>query len=132
MVRSRARKKSLGEVFTPLSLVKEMVDRLPEETTDPTKTFCDPSCGHGNFLIYVVRRKIEYGSNALQALSTTYGVDIMQDNVDECRERIMRAAEITTKQLGRPETRTDEWVKTVNRNIVCADALKYHWRFDGT
>lgn len=114
LTKSKARVKALGEVFTPPELVSEMLDRLPPEVfTDPAKTFLDPACGTGNFLVEVVRRKMTGGSTPLQALSTTYGIDIMEDNVAECRERLLAVA-----------TNPVDGEKWVLRNIRCADALK--------
>ena len=117
--RERSRVKATGEVFTPTPLVQEILDQLPvEQFRDPTKTFLDPSCGDGQFLGEVLIRKLENGIDFEQALSTIYGVDLMQDNVDLCRERLL---------CGREDLR-----HIVEKNIVCADALRYHYRFDGT
>lgn len=114
--RDDLRVKSTGEVFTPTPLVQEILDRLPQELfQDPTKTFCDPSCGDGQFLGEVIIRKMENGSTLEEALSTTYGVDLMQDNVDLCRERLL---------CGRDDLRA-----IVERNIVCADSLEYDYLF---
>ena len=119
--RDQLRVKATGEVFTPTELVREMLKKLPiDQFTDPSKTFLDNSCGDGQFLGEVLIRKMENGSTFEQALSTTYGVDLMQDNVDLCRERLLCGS-------------TDpELIAIVENNIVCADALKYHYRFDGT
>lgn len=117
--RSRQRVKATGEVFTPTELVQEMLDQLPQDLfTDPTKTFLDNSCGDGQFLGEVLIRKMENGSTFEQALSTVYGVDLMQDNVLECRRRLL---------CGR--TDLEHIVKT---NIVCHDALTYDYSFNGT
>ncbi len=117
--RDRARVKSTGEVFTPTPLVQEMLDQLPSDVfTDPSKTFLDNSCGDGQFLGEVLIRKMENGSTFEQALSTVYGVDLMQDNVEECRKRLL---------CGQKHLR-----HIVEKNIVCADALRYHYRFDGS
>lgn len=114
--RDRARIKATGEVFTPTPLVQEILDRLdPVLLQDPTKTFLDPSCGDGQFLGEVLIRKMENGSTFEQALSTIYGVDLMQDNVDLCRERLL---------CGQEHLR-----HIVNRNIVCHDALTYNYTF---
>jgi hypothetical protein len=123
--RDRLRVKQTAEVFTPTWLVIEMLDKLEESTpelfTDVTKTYLDPSCGDGQFLSEVVIRKMERSGCTLeQALSTTYGVELMEDNVQLCKER-----------LGGPNP-TDEILEILDRNIVCAGALKYHYRFDGT
>jgi type I restriction-modification system DNA methylase subunit len=114
--RDRARVKATGEVFTPTPLVQEILDRLdPRLFQDPTKTFLDPSCGDGQFLGEVLIRKLENGSTFEQALSTIYGVDLMQDNVDLCRERLL---------CGREDLR-----HIVEKNIVCHDALTYNYTF---
>ena len=114
--RDRARVKATGEVFTPTPLVQEILDHLdPSLFQDPTKTFLDPTCGDGQFLGEVLIRKIENGSTFEQALTTIYGVDLMQDNVDLCRERLL---------CGREDLR-----HIVEKNIVCHDALTYNYTF---
>ena len=117
--RDKLRIKSSGEVFTPTPLVREILEQLPiDQFTDPTKTFLDPSCGDGQFLAEVLIRKMENGSTFEQALATTYGVDLMADNVKLCQDRLL---------CGREDLRS-----IVENNIVCADALKYHYRFDNS
>ena len=117
--RDKLRVKSTGEVFTPTDLVQEVLDEMKQEQfTDTTKTFLDPSCGDGQFLGEVLIRKMENGSTFEQALSTIYGVDLMPDNVKLCRERML---------CGREDLR-----HIVEQNIICADALRYHYRFDGS
>jgi len=126
-MRTPERVDKFGEIFTPRSLTLEMLRQVPKETiSDPSKTFLDPSCGDGAFLSCIVYLKVKTGSTPVQALSTTFGVDIMQDNVDDCRERMLKHAE---KASG--ETRTDEWVTWVNRNVVCHDTLTYDFEFTG-
>jgi hypothetical protein len=117
--RDKLRVKETAEVFTPTPLVQEMLDKLPSELfEDPTKTFLDPSCGDGQFLSEVVIRKMERSGCTLeQALSTTYGVELMEDNVKLCKER-----------LGGPNP-TKEVLDILDKNIVCADALKYDYSF---
>ena len=91
--RTRERIKQTGEIFTPLPLVDEILDKLPPELfKDPTKTFIDPACGDGNFLVRVVAYKIANGLTAEQALSTTYGIDLMEDNVSHARGRVLTHA----------------------------------------
>ena len=117
--RDRARIKATGEVFTPTPLVQEILDTLDQTVfTDPTKTFIDPTCGDGQFLGEALIRKIENGIDFETALGTIYGVDLMQDNVELCRERLL---------CGREDLR-----HIVEQNIVCADGLRYHYRFDGS
>lgn len=115
--REQARVKATGEVFTPTPLVQEILNKLPSSYfTDQTKTILDPSCGDGQFLGEVLIRKMENGIDFETALSTIYGVDLMEDNVELCRERLL---------CGREDLR-----HIVEKNIVCADGLRYHYRFD--
>ena len=121
--RDKLRIKQTAEVFTPTPLVQEMLDKLEEQDptlfSDPTKTFLDNSCGDGQFLSEVVIRKMERSGCTLeQALSTTYGVDLMEDNVIECRKR-----------LSGPNP-TPEILEIVTKNIVCHDALTYDYSFE--
>ena len=117
--REKTRVKATGEVFTPTPLVEEILDNMDQELFgNSTKTFLDPSCGDGQFLASVLYRKLENGIDFETALSTVYGVDLMQDNVELCRERLL---------CGREDLR-----HLVEKNIVCADGLRYHYRFDGS
>ena len=117
--RERNRVKATGEVFTPTPLVEEILNKIDQELfKDPTKTFLDPSCGDGQFLASVLYRKLQNGIDFEQALSTIYGLDLMQDNIELCRERLL---------AGREDLRY-----IVERNIICHDALTYDYSFNGT
>ena len=120
--REYLRVKATGEVFTPTDKVQHIQNYLetlqPLLFTDSTKTFIDNSCGDGQFLSEVLIRKLENGIDFETALSTIYGVDLMPDNVKLCQDRLL---------CGRDDLR-----HIVEQNIVCADALTYHYRFDGT
>ena len=110
--RDSIRTKATQEVFTPTDLVQSILDEFPADMfQDPSKTFLDNSCGDGQFLSEVLIRKLENGIPFEQALQTIYGVDLMQDNVDLCRERLL---------CGREDLR-----HIVDTNIVCANALEY-------
>ena len=117
--REKIRVKATGEVFTPTPLVEEAMDDMDTTLfTDPSKTFLDPTGGDGQFLASVLYRKLENGIDFETALSSLYSVELMQDNVDLLRERLL---------CGREDLR-----HIVEKNIVCADALRYNYRFDGT
>ena len=117
--RDKLRVKATGEVFTPTLLVQEVLSTVPlEHFQDPSKLFLDNSCGDRQFLSAVLIRKLENGIDFETALSTIYGVDLMQDNVDLCRERLL---------CGREDLR-----HIVEKNIICADGLRYHYRFDSS
>jgi len=121
--RDQLRIKQTAEVFTSTELVQEMLDKLEEQDptlfSDPNKTFLDNSCGDGQFLSEVVIRKMERSGCTLEeALRTTYGVELMEDNVRECRKR-----------LAGPNP-TPEILQIVESNIVCHDALTYDYSFE--
>jgi hypothetical protein len=121
--RDKLRIKKTAEIFTPQPLVIEMLDKLesenPELFTDPDKTFIDNSCGDGEFLGEIVIRKMERSGCSLeQALSTTYGVDLMEDNIEECKKR-----------LAGPNP-TPEILEILNKNIICADGLTFDYNFE--
>ena len=120
--RDKLRVKQTAEVFTPTELVQEMLDKLekqdPELFSNPEKTFLDPSCGGGQFLSEVVIRKMERSGCSLeQALRTTYGVELMEDNVKLCKER-----------LAGPNP-TPEILEILDMKIACHDALTYDYSF---
>lgn len=114
IVRTKERIDKTSEVFTPTELVSNICDELPEDNfTDPSKTFLDPSCGNGQFLSEVLIRKLRSGIALDTALQTIYGIDIMLDNVDVCRERLLCGVK--------------EYRHIVKRNIICADALTFNY-----
>lgn len=122
ITRDKLRVNSTAEVFTPTERVNIILDNIEKnDTVAFTKvdnTFIDRSCGDGQFLASVLYRKLQNGIDFEQALSTIYGVDLMQDNVDLCRERLL---------CGREDLR-----HIVESRIVCADGLRYHYRFDNS
>lgn len=112
------RKKQTAEVFTPPNLVNQMLSRLPKETWRKGKTFLDPACGDGNFLVQVLMRKLMRGHNPLKALQSVYGVDIMRDNIQECRLRLLKCIEVY-------EEINEQHIEAVFRNIVWINKNRY-------
>lgn len=105
--RSKERVDKTGEIFTPKALVDEILSKLPEDAfNDPNKTFIDPACGDGNFLIEILNNKLSNNHSYIQALSTIYGIDLMEDNIKECQKRLLQIVgdkiehqEIITKNI---------------------------------
>jgi type I restriction-modification system DNA methylase subunit len=119
LVRDNLRVKQTGEIFTPTDCVQDLLNLADKSVfSDPAKTICDNSCGDGQFLGEVLIRKVENGVDFETALSTIFGVDIMIENVELCRERLLCGIE--------------DLRHIVEQNIVCADALRYHYRFDNS
>lgn len=107
------RRKQTAEDFTPLWLVNQMLDKLPSEVWKEGKTFCDPACGNGNFLVEVLKRKLKLGHGQETVLSTIYGVDISGINIRECRLRLLALISETTRM-----SITRQQMKSVWNNIV--------------
>jgi len=114
--RDTNRVKATQEVFTPTAMVQDLLNQLDIDWSDPEQVYNDPTCGDGQFLSEALIKKISNGIDFETALSKIYGSDLMQDNVDLCRERLL---------CGREDLR-----HIVEKNIVCADGLRYHYRFD--
>ena len=93
LTKSRERVKKYGEVYTPEWVVKKMCDALPEEAWDSIdRTFLEPSCGNGNFLVEILRRKLELcytPDDGLKALKSITAIDILPDNCEESRKRLL-------------------------------------------
>lgn len=87
-IKSRKRVRSFGEVFTPASLVNEMLDTLPAAVwKNKNFKWLDNSCGNGNFLVEIKRRLLEHHSES-QVDKMLFGIDIQKDNVEEAKSRL--------------------------------------------
>ncbi len=139
-VKSKKRVADHGEVFTAEREVNAMLDLVKQETERIESRFLEPACGNGNFLAEVLRRKlnvvndrysknqVEWERYAVVAVSSIYGVDILEDNAEECRERLFNIVEETYKSLFKEKIK-DEFLRTINylfnRNILWGDALDF-------
>lgn len=117
--RSRERVVKNGEVFTPDSIVEQLLACVSEDQwKDPTKTFCDPTCGNGQILVNILKRRLAAGVSKKDAISTLYGVELMEDNCDLTRKRLAAV-------LG-----TSKYNDIIEHNIVCSDFFEWdfeHW-----
>jgi hypothetical protein len=101
LVKSKHRVADHGEVFTPAWLVEAMLDLVKGETDRLDSRFLEPACGSGNFLVPIVRRKLaavelKYGKSeferrhyALLGLMCVYGIELLADNIAECRANVL-------------------------------------------
>lgn len=101
LVKSKQRVADHGEVFTPPWMVDAMLDLVKDETERIDARFLEPACGSGNFIARILRRKlvaveVKYGRSefdrthfALYALMCIYGIELLADNVAECRENAL-------------------------------------------
>lgn len=139
-VKSKKRVNEHGEVFTAEREVNAMLDLVKQETERIDSRFLEPACGNGNFLAEVLRRKlsvvedryaksqIEFERYAIVAVSSIYGVDILEDNAIECRERLYQIFENCYANLYK-KAANDACLRSVqfilNRNILWGDALDF-------
>lgn len=125
LIKSKKRVRDFGEVFTPEWLVRDMCALVPDEMYDLNHTFLEPSCGNGNFLVHILERKLksaESPRDALLALSCLYGVDILEDNVNECKKRLLTICESFPDWD--IEIHSPIAIKILDKQIICGDFLK--------
>jgi hypothetical protein len=112
------------EFYTPYSIVKRMCDKISEaDWSNPEKTFLEPSFGNGQFVIFIIYNRIQHGVTWKDALSTLYGVELMSDNVQETKDRIISL--LTEMEISFDKK---EAMKIMDHNLVCSDFFK--WDFE--
>jgi hypothetical protein len=140
-VKSKQRVADHGEVFTTSRMVEAMLDLVKEETERIDSRFLEPACGSGNFLVQVLRRKLsavelKFGKSeferrhyALLGLMCIYGIELLGDNVAECRDNLL---EIFAAYLGIDDAedfcRAADHV--VSQNLIHGDALTMRTALD--
>jgi hypothetical protein len=137
-VKTRQRVVDHGEVFTSEREVNAMLDLVKQETERIDSRFLEPACGTGNFLVEILKRKLtvvskrysknqlEYERYAILALSSIYGVELLQDNVQTCRDRLLGIfthyyLENYKKEIKPECLKSAEFI--LSRNILWGDAL---------
>jgi hypothetical protein len=137
LVKSKQRVADHGEVFTPPWLVEAMLDLVKGETERIDSRFLEPACGNGNFLTQILRRKLaavelKYGKNdfekrhyALLALMCVYGIELLPDNIADCRANLLEIfAEYLSVAPSDIFYRAAVCVLSVN--LIHGDAMKMH------
>lgn len=135
---SKKRVAEHGEVFTGEREVNAMLDLVKQETERVDSRFLEPACGTGNFLTEILRRKLrvvekryrksqlDFERNLVLAVSSIYGIDILEDNVIECRKRLFDIANERYTAIFKQKTR-NECRKVIRfileKNIIWGDAL---------
>ena len=135
LIKSKQRVADHGEVFTPTWLVEKMLDLVAGETERIDSRFLEPACGSGNFLVPILQRKlaaveVKYGKSdfekrhyALLALTSLYGIELLADNIAECRANML---EVFAVYLGIEER--DELYRAASHvlslNLIYGDAMK--------
>jgi len=126
-VKSKERVQKHGEVFTPQWVVNDMLNLLPDEVWTPEKTFLEPACGEGAFLIEIYKRKLQNINSQNQnhwewyaaiVTSSIYGIELLEDNVKQCRKNLLKIFnDFYTKKF--PNSIDNQLVETVKFLIDC-------------
>ena len=139
-IKSKERVSQHGEVYTSIREVNNMLDLVKQETERLDSRFLEPACGDGNFLVEILNRKLkivqerykksqlEFERNSIIATSSIYGVDILQDNAIECRERLFKIIDEVYTKLYQTNCKKEfrESIKfLLKRNILWGDALDF-------
>jgi hypothetical protein len=139
-IKSKERVSKHGEVYTSIREVNNMLDLVKQETERLDSRFLEPACGDGNFLVEILNRKLkivqgrykksqlEFERNSIIAISSIYGVDILQDNAIECRERLFKIFDEVYTKLYQTNCK-EEFRKSIKfllkRNVLWGDALDF-------
>jgi hypothetical protein len=134
LVKSKQRVADHGEVFTPAWMVEAMLDLVNDECERIDARFLEPACGSGNFIVRILQRKLaavelKYGTAeferqhyALLGLMCIYGIELLNDNINECRANVL---EVFAEYLGLAED-DDLFLAAehvLGLNLVHGDAL---------
>jgi N-6 DNA Methylase len=135
LVKSAKRVADHGEVFTPEWLVETMLDLVKDETERIDARFLEPACGSGNFLVRILQRKLatvelKYGKNeferrhyALFGLMCIYGIELLPDNIKECRENLLEIF-ASCLNLDQSDDLYAGAAYVLSQNLVHGDATK--------
>ena len=127
IIKSKERVKDFAEVYTPSWLVKDMIALTDAHI--PSRTILEPSCGNGAFLIEILSQKLEQSKmleDAWTSLRSLYGIDIQEDNILECRERL---CSLFLSKF--PNENKEVVINVLRTNIVCGDFLTKRKYKDG-
>ena len=97
-----------------------------EDWKNPKKTFIEPCLGNGQFVLYIIWKRLQSGISLKDTLNTLYGIELLEDNVKESKERIVRLLNTLHVKYDKEEV-----FEILDRNLVCADFLKWNceeWR----
>ena len=134
LIKSKQRVADHGEVFTPAWMVEAMLDLVKHETERIDARFLEPACGSGNFLVRVLQRKLaavelkfaksdfEKRHYALLALMCIYGIELLADNIEECRANMLEIL-AAYLNLEEPDDLYRAAAYVLSQNLVLGDAL---------
>ena len=125
----KERHKTTQEDFTPVEICHILFEGQDELFKNFNKTFCDPCCGTGNIIRYLLRERLKYckvEEDVYKALETIYGTELMEDNTEECRQKMLIdclkwSSEHNIDLIDR------RLISIIEHNIVCTDTFKWDY-----
>ena len=128
--RQERRSGKIGEDFTPDSVSELLFEGCEDLYKDFSKTYLDPAGGNGNLLVWVLNHRMPFVKTSFElvdSIDSLYMVELFQNNVDECKDRVRIVLKNKAKELG---------IKYLNKqieeilefNIVCHDAYKWNYK----
>ena len=139
LIKTKERVKNYGEVFTPYWMVQKMIDSpgIKEECENINSLFLEPAAGDGNFLVAILIRKIKSANeisentmfflqNSLKALSSLYGIELLEDNSNDCRKNIFNTYKLECEKIigENLDTKTLKIAREIiNDNIITGNFL---------
>jgi hypothetical protein len=137
-IKSKQRVSNHGEVFTNKREVNAMLDLVRHETERIDSKFLEPTCGSGNFLVEILNRKLQiveqrykrsqsdFEKYSIQAISCMYGVDLLKDNIAECKSRLFQIFDDKYKALYKKKVKDnvkEAFHFILDKNMLVGDAL---------
>jgi len=137
-VKSKQRVLDHGEVFTNEREVNAMLNLVKHETERIDSRFLEPACGSGNFLVEILSRKLiiveqrykksqsDFEKYSILAISSIYGVDLLEDNILECKDRLYEIFNTQYTKLYKKKTKDnvrEAFRFILDKNMLIGDAL---------
>jgi len=125
----KERHQKTQEDFTPVEICHILFEGQDELFKDFSKTFCDPCCGTGNIIRYLLRERLKYckiEKDVYNALETIYGTELMEDNTEECKQKILIDC-LKWSSSNDLDLKDKKLMQIIEHNIVCTDTFKWDY-----
>ncbi len=125
----KERHQKTQEDFTPVEICHILFEGQDELFSNFKKTFCDPCCGTGNIIRYLLRERLKYcktEDDVYNALDTIYGTELMEDNTEECKQKILIDC-LKWSSSNDLDLKDKKLMQIIEHNIVCTDTFKWDY-----
>ena len=125
----KERHQKTQEDFTPVEICHILFEDQDELFKDFSKTFCDPCCGTGNIIRYLVRERLKYckvEEDVYKALESIYGTELMEDNTEECKQKILMDC-LKWSSSHDLDLKDKKLMQIIEHNIICTDTFKWDY-----